>query len=120
MRSRHDYDEKENSDGGFVLGLLVGATIGAVTAMLFAPKSGVETRQQIKDLADQQKDKLRSQWEETKLKAAIAVEEGKEKLNTVAEQTKEAVDTYADKAKDTVNHLADGTKATVDKFQKRY
>lgn len=120
MSWKNNYEERDDSNGGFVLGLFVGATIGALAAILFAPKAGQETRQQLKDLANQQKDKLRNQWEDTKINAAIAVDQAKEKLNTVADQTKEAVDTYADKAKGTVDHLADGTKATVDKFQKRY
>ncbi len=36
---------------GFGIGLLSGAVIGGVVALLFAPKSGKETRQLIKDKA---------------------------------------------------------------------
>lgn len=112
--------QTEDSDGGFALGLLVGAAVGALAAILFAPKSGYETRKQLKDLADQQKDRLREQWEDTKINAAIAVDEAKSKLEHVAQQAKGAVDVYADKAKGSVDHLADGTKATVDKLQNGY
>jgi len=34
---------------GFGVGLLTGAVIGGVMALLFAPQSGKETRQMIKD-----------------------------------------------------------------------
>ena len=34
---------------GFGIGLLSGAVIGGVIALLFAPKTGKETRQMIKD-----------------------------------------------------------------------
>jgi len=34
---------------GFGVGLLAGAVIGGVVALLYAPKSGKETRQMIKD-----------------------------------------------------------------------
>jgi gas vesicle protein len=34
---------------GFGIGLLAGAVIGGVIALLYAPQSGKETRQQIKD-----------------------------------------------------------------------
>lgn len=34
---------------GFGIGLLAGAVIGGVAALLYAPQSGKETRQQIKD-----------------------------------------------------------------------
>ena len=36
---------------GFGIGLLVGAAIGGVIALLYAPKTGKETRQLIKDKA---------------------------------------------------------------------
>lgn len=120
MSSKNNYEESEGSNSGFALGLLVGATMGALAAILFAPKSGDETRQQLKDLANQQKDKLRNQWEDTKINAAVAVDQAKEKLSAATDQAKEAVDAYAEKAKGTVDQLAEGTKATVDKFQKRY
>lgn len=39
---------KDNAKG-FGIGLLVGAVIGGVVALLYAPKTGKETRQLIKD-----------------------------------------------------------------------
>ena len=36
---------------GFGIGLLTGAVIGGVIALLYAPKTGKETRQMIKDKA---------------------------------------------------------------------
>jgi len=36
---------------GFGIGLLVGAVIGGVIALLYAPKTGKETRQLVKDKA---------------------------------------------------------------------
>jgi gas vesicle protein len=41
---------KDNAEG-FGIGLLVGAVIGGVIALLYAPKTGKETRQLIKDKA---------------------------------------------------------------------
>lgn len=37
--------EPEDNDGGFVGGLLLGMVLGAILALLFAPKSGQETRE---------------------------------------------------------------------------
>lgn len=37
--------------GGFGTGLLVGVILGAVVGFLFAPRSGHETREQVKDKA---------------------------------------------------------------------
>ncbi len=40
-----------DSVNGFGIGLLVGAAVGASLALLFAPQSGRETRQMIKEKA---------------------------------------------------------------------
>ncbi|TDE15580.1 YtxH domain-containing protein [Dyadobacter psychrotolerans] len=118
MKSKYEDYEREESDGaGFVTGLFLGAVIGAVAALLYAPKSGEETRQEIKDLADQQKDNLKNQWDRTKEKAADVVNTAKEKLDSVAQKASNSVDVYADKAIDKVIQVADDAKSTVDKFR---
>lgn len=40
------------NSGLFLGGLITGATLGAALALLFAPQSGVETREQLKDKMD--------------------------------------------------------------------
>jgi gas vesicle protein len=120
MRSKHqDYEDNDSSGAGFATGLLLGAIVGACAALLYAPKSGDETRQELKDLADKQKENLKFQWELTKEKATEAVNTAKEKVNAFGDQAKNTVDAYADKAKAKVDHLADNAKSTVDNLQKR-
>ena len=41
-----------NGGSGFAVGLLVGAVLGLAIGFLFAPKSGEETRQLLKDKAE--------------------------------------------------------------------
>lgn len=38
---------QEHNEGGFVGGLLLGVVLGAIIALLFAPKSGQETREMV-------------------------------------------------------------------------
>lgn len=45
--------EDEAEGRGFVGGVLLGAIIGAVLALIFAPKSGAETRQLVSDTASE-------------------------------------------------------------------
>jgi gas vesicle protein len=59
LRARHEERAKMNKDGlaNFFLGLGIGVGIG----MLFAPKSGQETRGLLMDKADEGKEYLRQQ-----------------------------------------------------------
>ena len=41
-----------NGGGGFVLGLFVGGTIGALLGLLLAPRSGSETRAELRELGE--------------------------------------------------------------------
>ena len=65
------------SSGSVLLSFLLGGVVGAGLALLFAPQSGRETRQQIKDLTDDVKDKTTEYVKQAKEKAASLVEDGK-------------------------------------------
>ena len=65
---------------GFGIGLLTGAVIGGVLALLFAPQSGKETRQMIKNKATGMMDAIKG-------KAA----EANEVVETVKDKTSRAV-----------------------------
>lgn len=75
-----DYDTDQHEDNnGLLIGIMVGAALGALAAILFAPKSGKDTRDQIKDLAEKQKENLKQQWDITKEKAKDVVDTAKGK-----------------------------------------
>ncbi len=61
------------SVGMWVGSLLIGALIGAVTALLVAPQSGMQTRTMIKEKGSEVKDKIVYGAGETKVKAQQAV-----------------------------------------------
>jgi gas vesicle protein len=50
-----DKQHVADRSGGFVLGLLCGAAVGAALGLMFAPKPGVETRRQVAESADRLK-----------------------------------------------------------------
>ena len=72
---------------GFGIGLLTGAIIGGVIALLYAPKTGKETRQLIKD------------------KATKVVDTLKEKTSGVIDTVKEAASESSRKGKAAVKAL---------------
>ncbi len=71
------HDEECCGSSSLFLSFLLGGLMGAGVALLLAPKSGRETRQRIRDLADEVKMKTEDYVEQTKGKMSAAVEKGK-------------------------------------------
>ncbi len=72
-------DENRGTGVGTVLvSFLAGAAIGSGLALLFAPKSGREVREQIKDLTDDAVDKIREYARDAQDKLKSSLDEGKE------------------------------------------
>lgn len=72
--------DNEGRNCGFwwvVASFFLGGLVGAAVAMLTAPKAGKETRQQIKGLADDVKEKASTYYGQVKEKVASTVEDGK-------------------------------------------
>mgnify|MGYP000913143242 CR=1 FL=1 len=76
--SHHDNDVV--STGTVLVSFLAGAALGAGLALLYAPKSGRETRDQISDLTDDAVDRIKEYAKEAQDKIKTALEEGKETL----------------------------------------
>ena len=71
-------DEKGISAGTVLVSFVAGAAIGAGLALLYAPKTGQEMREQIADLADDAIDKIKEYTKEAQDKIKCTIEEGKE------------------------------------------
>src|SRR5262245_57270338 len=72
----------DNNATNNVIFFLVGGAIGAAIALLFAPKSGAETRALIRDKARESGDFLASKGQELKEQASTYIDKGREVLNT--------------------------------------
>jgi gas vesicle protein len=70
----------------------IGAAVGAVTALLMAPKSGPETRQVLRSKAEEGTDYLASRASEVRDTAAGAINRGKKAIKQNAENLSAAVD----------------------------
>lgn len=74
-------EERGYSAGSVILAFVLGGIVGAGVALLTAPQSGRETREKIKELAD-----------ETRKKAGEYAGHVKESLSSAAESSKHFVD----------------------------
>lgn len=114
-----------------VLGFLAGAAIGAAIGVLFAPRSGKETRDrmagkagEVKDDLDELIEKARGEWSKAKGKATDAATMTKEEVSDFvrflmaeAEDLKErlgkdvtsSADEVADRARKAADHVRHGS-----------
>jgi gas vesicle protein len=72
------YNDKNCGKGAasIVLSFLLGGLVGAAAAFILAPKSGYETREQIKDMAQEAKEKAGEYYGQAKTKITSTVQKG--------------------------------------------
>lgn len=90
IRKSYECDEviirEKGGFGSLVRGLLFGGLIGAAIALLSAPRTGIETREMLRERGNAMKDRASSTIEDTKDRARQVTQRGKDVLN---EQTKD-------------------------------
>jgi gas vesicle protein len=91
----HEEGDYGTGSGSWILAFIFGGLIGAVAGLLAAPKSGRETREQLKDMADDAKEKAETYYEQTRSRMSDAVGKGadvfhqkKSKTESTAQETK--------------------------------
>lgn len=71
-------EERGVSAGTVLVSFVAGAAIGAGLALLYAPKSGREIREDIADLTEEAVDRIKEYAKDAQDKIKAAVEDGKE------------------------------------------
>jgi gas vesicle protein len=111
--------------------LLIGGGIGAVLALLFAPKSGQELRGDIADAtrkgidksretAQQLGDRAGEYYEQTRERATELYSQATEKASDLYSQAAEKVGEVAQTARDTANRQTSTVAAAIDAGKKAY
>jgi gas vesicle protein len=94
----------KNGLSSFLLGLGVGVGIG----MLFAPKSGQETREMLKNKAGDSADYLKNRTSDVRQTASEWVDKGREAIGRQKENLADAMEAGRQAYRDTVNREAPG------------
>jgi gas vesicle protein len=116
MRNKYELERTANSAKPVVTGLLIGGAIGAVAALLFAPRSGEETRAELRDKAMEYREKAMETVNDTvsqaKSKASELTDRAKDKADELRHRTKE----MADKEYERVSQAAETGKRKVQEY----
>ena len=94
----------------FFLGLGLGVAVG----LLFAPKSGAETRDLLLTKADEGKDYIRRRSEELRDSATDVLEKGKSVVNRQKDQLSAAVEAGKQAYRDAINASQGGERVTTE------
>jgi gas vesicle protein len=97
---KHELEQTTRVAKPILSGFLVGSVVGAATALLFAPRSGEETRTEIRDKAIE----LREQATET---VKDKVSQAKSKVDDVKDNVRGKVDEFKQRGKYTINRQLD-------------
>jgi len=89
--------------GSWFVSFILGGLIGATVALLVAPRSGRQTREQIKDIAGDAKEKAEDYYDQARGKISVAVQKGAE----VFQQKKSQVESAVAKGKETFQKVKD-------------
>jgi gas vesicle protein len=106
--------ENESGAGGFGW-FLAGLGIGALVGVLYAPKSGKETRDDIVAGAMDAKDKANQLYSQGVAQAGQYVEQGKQVAGAYVEQGKQVANQYVEQGKQVAGAYVDKGKEYYDK-----
>ena len=106
---------EENNGSDKLVYFLIGAGIGAVTALLFAPKAGSELRADLADATRKGLDQARDTTRELNERANEMYQTGVERASDLAARSKEAVNEFTNRSKETVNDLTERSKDLVNR-----
>ena len=105
--------DKGSSTKSFLMGALIGGAVGAITALLFAPKSGRELRRDIVDTSTEMYDKATDFVNST-------VTEGKQKAQTIIDAAKRQADSILSATTDYYEDAKSKITTSTDSVQQRF
>ena len=115
-----DYEREDSSVSTKLTYLIIGGGIGAVIALLFAPKSGKELREDIADASRKGLEKGKEAASQLQERAGEYYETGREKANELYQTAQDKAAEYSDKAKAAAARTANPFSAAIEAGKEAY
>ena len=112
--------DKNGNSGDKLVYFLVGAGIGAITALLFAPKSGEELRSDIADATRKGLDYARETGRDISDRAGDYYQERVEQITDLSARGKEAVSDITDRGRDLLTRQKSQLSAAIEAGKQGY
>jgi gas vesicle protein len=100
-------------DGSGFLWFLAGLGIGAAVGILYAPKAGEQTREQLRSAAGEFPDTVKERARQAREQAGTWADRGREYLNQQKEQVRTAYEAGRQAYREATNDTAEGTPPNV-------
>ena len=117
---RNDYGRDDSNVTTKLTYLLIGGGIGAVIALLFAPKSGVELREDIADVTRKGIEKSKETAAQLQERAGEYYEVGRERASEIYQTAQEKAGEIGEKAKSAAARTANPFTAAVEAGKEAY
>jgi gas vesicle protein len=117
---RNDYGRDDSNVTTKLTYLLIGGGIGAVIALLFAPKSGVELREDIADVTRKGIEKSKETAAQLQERAGEYYEVGRERASEIYQTAQERAGEIGEKAKSAAARTANPFTAAVEAGKEAY
>jgi len=108
-------------NGNLLMGLFIGGLVGAVLGILYAPKSGKETREDICRKTDDLLEKAKEEYEKSIVKSKLAYEAAIRRLQDLESSAKEKVEEvegkvseFAEQSAETIHDNKNRLKKAID------
>jgi gas vesicle protein len=104
-------------NGDLLKGLIIGGLIGAALGILYAPKSGKETREDIARKTEELLDKAKEEYEKAVTKSKAAYESAVKRFKELEVSAKEKVAESAEAVQENKNRLKKALDAGVEAYR---
>jgi gas vesicle protein len=112
-------DDRGNGNTSLLF-FLIGAGIGAVTALLFAPKAGSELRSEIADATRRGMDQARDTGRQVGERASDYYQTGLERASEMAARSRETINDLTERGKDAVARQKSSIAAAIEAGKQGY